>query len=84
MCGLCGEITFDGAPASASRIEAMARSMVPRGPDGVGIVLRGRVGFGHRRLKIIDLSEGSSQPFEDTALGEQLRVAQDAGYGPAA
>jgi asparagine synthase (glutamine-hydrolysing) len=69
MCGLCGEITFDGAPASAGRIEAMARCMVPRGPDGVGIIQRGRIAFGHRRLKIIDLSEASSQPFEDTALG---------------
>ena len=69
MCGLCGEITFDGAPASASRIEAMARCMARRGPDGIGIVLRGRAGFGHRRLRIIDLSEASSQPFEDAALG---------------
>ncbi|TPE53512.1 N-acetylglutaminylglutamine amidotransferase [Amaricoccus solimangrovi] len=69
MCGLCGEITFDGAPASAGRIEAMARCMAPRGPDGYGVVLRGRVAFGHRRLRIIDLSEASSQPFEDTALG---------------
>jgi asparagine synthase (glutamine-hydrolysing) len=69
MCGLCGEITFDGAPASAARIEAMARCMAPRGPDGVGILIRGRVGFGHRRLKIIDLTEASAQPFEDTALG---------------
>jgi asparagine synthase (glutamine-hydrolysing) len=69
MCGLCGEITFDGAPASAGRIEAMARCMARRGPDGVGMVLRGNVGFGHRRLKIIDLSEASAQPFEDTGLG---------------
>ena len=69
MCGLCGEITFDGAPASAGRIEAMARCMAPRGPDGYGVLLRGRVAFGHRRLRIIDLSEASAQPFEDTALG---------------
>jgi asparagine synthase (glutamine-hydrolysing) len=69
MCGLCGEITFDGAPASAGRIEAMACAMAPRGPDGTGVVVRGTAGFGHRRLKIIDLSEASAQPFEDTALG---------------
>jgi asparagine synthase (glutamine-hydrolysing) len=31
--------------------------------------VRGRAGFGHRRLKIIDLSEAAAQPFVDTALG---------------
>ncbi len=43
--------------------------MAPRGPDGLGVVSRGRVGFGHRRLKIIDLSDAAAQPFVDTALG---------------
>ena len=43
--------------------------MAPRGPDGAGVVTRGAVGFGHRRLKIIDLSESAAQPFIDTALG---------------
>ena len=47
----------------------MADAMAPRGPDGSGVVVRGAVGFGHRRLKIIDLSEASAQPFVDTALG---------------
>ena len=69
MCGICGEITFDGRPASGTRIERMADSLAPRGPDDCGIVTRGRVGFGHRRLSIIDLSEKGAQPFVDTALG---------------
>jgi len=69
MCGICGEFTFDGSPASATRIERMADCMAPRGPDGSGMILRGRVGMGHRRLKIIDLSEAAAQPFTDTALG---------------
>ncbi|MEO4040878.1 N-acetylglutaminylglutamine amidotransferase [Hoeflea sp. CAU 1731] len=69
MCGICGEITFDGQMASASRIENMANAMAPRGPDGAGVMVRGRVGFGHRRLKIIDLSEAAAQPFVDTHLG---------------
>ena len=72
MCGICGEITFDGALASAARIEAMNDVMAPRGPDGAGIVLRGRVGFGHRRLKIIDLSEAAAQPFADPVSGLTL------------
>jgi asparagine synthase (glutamine-hydrolysing) len=69
MCGICGEITFDGTAASAARIERIADALAPRGPDGAGLVLRGPVGFGHRRLKIIDLTEAAAQPFVDTALG---------------
>ena len=69
MCGICGEIVFNGGRASAGRIERMADAMAPRGPDGAGVVVRGNVGFGHRRLKIIDLSEASAQPFIDTGLG---------------
>ncbi len=69
MCGLCGEIHFDGAPASAARLERMTDAMAPRGPNGAGIVTRGPVGLGHRRLKIIDLSEKAAQPFVDTGLG---------------
>lgn len=73
MCGICGEIVFKtGAArglASAARIERMTETMAPRGPDGSGVVMRGPVGFGHRRLKIIDLSEASAQPFVDTGLG---------------
>ncbi len=69
MCGICGEIVFDGGLASGGRIERMMDAMAPRGPDGAGIILRGPVGFGHRRLKIIDLSEAAAQPFTDTALG---------------
>ena len=34
----------------------MTEALAPRGPDGGGIVAQGRVAFGHRRLKIIDLS----------------------------
>lgn len=55
--------------ASAAAIEKMSDAMAPRGPDGAGMVLRGRVGFGHRRLKIIDLSEAAAQPFVDSHLG---------------
>ncbi|MCB1512899.1 MAG: N-acetylglutaminylglutamine amidotransferase, partial [Hyphomicrobiaceae bacterium] len=69
MCGICGEVRFDGSEASVRRVEAMTRAMAPRGPDGSGIVARGRFAFGHRRLKIIDLSEAAAQPFVDTHLG---------------
>ncbi len=69
MCGICGEIRFDGTAASPERIEWMGRCLDRRGPDGAGQIVRGRVGFGHRRLKIIDLSEKAAQPMEDPELG---------------
>ncbi|WP_182085407.1 N-acetylglutaminylglutamine amidotransferase [Aureimonas sp. ME7] len=72
MCGICGEIRFDGGFASPDRIAAMGGCLAPRGPDGAGMVVRGRVGFGHRRLKIIDLSENSAQPMADPELGLTL------------
>ena len=69
MCGICGEIRFDGSPASVEAIERMTAAMQPRGPDASGLVARGRVAFGHRRLKIIDLSESAQQPMVDSELG---------------
>ena len=72
MCGISGAVTFDGAPASLSALQRMNASMAPRGPDGEGVVGRGRVAFGHRRLKIIDLSERAEQPMSDPALGLSL------------
>jgi len=72
MCGLCGEITFDGSRASVEALEAMTEVMVPRGPDAEGILARGRVAFGHRRLRIIDLSPKGEQPMSDPELGLTL------------
>jgi asparagine synthase (glutamine-hydrolysing) len=69
MCGICGEVAFDASPASASSLQAMSDALAPRGPDGSGILVRGPVGLGHRRLKIIDLSERAAQPMTDPALG---------------
>jgi asparagine synthase (glutamine-hydrolysing) len=69
MCGICGELIWNGGQASAARIEAMADVMARRGPDGAGVVTRGAVGFGHRRLSIIDLSEAGAQPFADPVTG---------------
>lgn len=47
----------------------MTRSLAPRGPDADGILARGGAAFGHRRLKIIDLSEKAQQPMADPDLG---------------
>ncbi|MEQ8824692.1 MAG: N-acetylglutaminylglutamine amidotransferase [Filomicrobium sp.] len=72
MCGICGEIKFDGSPASAATIETMCEVMQPRGPDAGSVVVRDSVGFGHRRLRIIDLSPRGSQPMVDSELGLTL------------
>ncbi|MBD0415480.1 N-acetylglutaminylglutamine amidotransferase [Oryzicola mucosus] len=69
MCGICGEITFDGSTPSAAKISTMLETLAPRGPDGEGIVSHGNAGFGHRRLRIIDLSDKAQQPMVDSALG---------------
>ncbi|MFD0981633.1 N-acetylglutaminylglutamine amidotransferase [Tropicimonas aquimaris] len=69
MCGICGEITFDGSPARVDAVATMADCMAPRGPDSAGVVARGDWAFGHRRLRIIDLSEAGAQPLVDTHLG---------------
>jgi len=69
MCGICGEIRFDGSQPSLESLEAMNALMVPRGPDGGGILMMNNLAVGHRRLKIIDLSEHAQQPMVDNALG---------------
>ncbi|MCU1668364.1 MAG: asparagine synthase family amidotransferase [Blastococcus sp.] len=69
MCGLCGEITFDGTPADTTAVARMVECLVPRGPDGQGAWSAGRVAFGHRRLSVIDLSPAGAQPMIDEELG---------------
>ncbi len=69
MCGIAGEVNFDGAPADVAALGRMSDVLAPRGPDGSGIVARGRVGLAHRRLKIIDVSEKAEQPMVDAELG---------------
>ncbi|MEO1544422.1 MAG: N-acetylglutaminylglutamine amidotransferase [Pseudomonadota bacterium] len=72
MCGICGEVRFNGAPASAIAVEKMAEVMRPRGPDSGGLYHQGRVALGHRRLQIIDLSATGQQPMADPASGLTL------------
>lgn len=69
MCGICGEVRFDDQPVSIPVLQAMSQVLSPRGPDSEGAFVQKGVGFGHRRLKIIDLSERAQQPMVDSALG---------------
>src|SRR5436853_604722 len=69
MCGLSGEITFDGSLADTAAVDRMVCALVPRGPDGQGSWSAGRVAFGHRRLSVIDLSTAGGQAMVDNELG---------------
>ena len=72
---MCGIIGYAGREAAADRAWlAVGRdAMAHRGPDDIGEWWSddGRVGFGHRRLAIIDLSPGGHQPMHD---GEDLTI----------
>src|SRR5271166_5620622 len=59
MCGICGQLNFvSHQPVEADTIRSMARTMFHRGPDDEGYYFSGPIGFGFRRLSIIDLASG--------------------------
>ena len=66
MCGICGKLNFLHKEAAVERreLEEMAQSIRHRGPDDEGYYLDGPLGFGFRRLSIIDLKSGH-QPMSD-------------------
>ncbi len=69
MCGIAGIVSRDDGAPSLDALARMRASLSPRGPDGQGAFAHGGVALGHRRLKIIDLSEAGRQPMEDPELG---------------
>jgi asparagine synthase (glutamine-hydrolysing) len=70
MCGICGVLNFDGSKVSSVLLKKMTDSIAHRGPDGEGWYQSKGLGFGHRRLAIVDLSP----------LGHQPMVSQDTRY----
>ena len=69
MCGIAGELSFTEAKADPAGVKRMMDRMHGRGPDDEGLWARNWVAFGHRRLKIIDLSDAGAQPMIDEELG---------------
>lgn len=67
MCGIAGIVAAGHANLAAVR--AMNEAQRHRGPDGEGTWVSpdGSVALGHRRLSIVDLSEGGHQPMRDAA-----------------
>lgn len=66
MCGIVGIRRFDGGTVHEADLRLMAAQLTHRGPDGEGYWTDGAVGFGHRRLSIIDVA-GSPQPMASAA-----------------
>ena len=77
MCGIAGIFAYDPAAEAVNRDELrrMREQMSARGPDGAGdwYADDGRVGLGHRRLSIIDLSARAAQPMA-SASGKHVIV----------
>ena len=61
MCGICGYYSTNNCFSHDDLIKA-TQSLAHRGPDAEGIFQDKIVGFGHRRLSIIDLSSAANQP----------------------
>jgi asparagine synthase (glutamine-hydrolysing) len=62
MCGIAGQLNLDNSPVSLVVLKKMTDVIEHRGPDGEGHWIEGCVGFGHRRLSIIDLTTAGRQP----------------------
>lgn len=66
MCGITGKIYFSNSISTVSKddIEHMNRTIVHRGPDDNGVWLSDnrKIGLGHQRLAILDLSSAGHQP----------------------
>lgn len=71
MCGINGILHFDSKRVDANQLEKMRDVLAHRGPDSKGIYTNSSIGLGHRRLSIIDITEGGNQPF----LSEDGRYA---------
>ncbi|OYW91395.1 MAG: asparagine synthase (glutamine-hydrolyzing), partial [Pseudomonadales bacterium 32-61-5] len=69
MCGIAGELRFDGNTPDLAALARMNAQQQARGPDSGGVFAQGAQAWGHRRLKIMDLSESAQQPMVDPELG---------------
>ena len=69
MCGIVGIVQFDGQPVNRDLLGRMIDILAHRGPDARGVALcsggGARVGLGHARLKIVDLSDAAGQPMSN-------------------
>ena len=64
MCGIAGIFNTNGQPVPVGILKGMMDAIAHRGPDGEGFWTSSFVGFGHRRLAILDLSPLAHQPMQ--------------------
>jgi len=62
MCGIGGYVASRGTLDGERFLRILGSALAHRGPDGEGVFAAGAFGLVHRRLAIIDLSEGGAQP----------------------
>ncbi|SKA89414.1 asparagine synthase (glutamine-hydrolysing) [Thiothrix eikelboomii] len=69
MCGIVGFQSFASLPDTRIVVQAMADSLLNRGPDSSGIWIDEHVGIAlaHRRLAILELSVAGHQPMHSTS-----------------
>ena len=62
MCGITGIVNLNDELVSKQVLDKMTDILSHRGPDDRGTFIHKKVGFGHRRLSIIDISSKGKQP----------------------
>lgn len=66
MCGISGFVLANGRPEQRL-IEKMTDRLKTRGPDAGAVWIKENMALGHRRLKVIDLSDDANQPMKNAA-----------------
>jgi asparagine synthase (glutamine-hydrolysing) len=68
MCGIAGIFNYaePDCPVDRELLVRMTRVLEHRGPDDEGFYVDGPIGFGHRRLTIVDLTPTGHQPMPNT------------------
>lgn len=61
MCGIAG-FAFGPTPVDSDHLRRFTNALAHRGPDGADVWTDGVIGFGHRRLSILDLTEAGACP----------------------
>ncbi len=68
MCGIVGVYSFTGSAKQYEQgLDKAMQTLSKRGPDNSGKFFRNRVGLGHTRLSIIDVSSAGCQPMFDAS-----------------
>ena len=65
MCGIVGYVELKNNPSCSKYLDRAIQSLEHRGPDSSGkdeFFTKQKIGFGHRRLSILDISEAGAQP----------------------